>query len=210
MTLNLQGSGSIRFREAKAQHEDPRLSFLAQARRTSDDPEINELLMALCELHDRIDKFQSKWEIEARKKLEEDFEAAKEAVREHLQKIEAAKGEAATAQNSLNALADKLFRAESVLRTAIEARNALSAYAPKKEIEKMNAAVELAQARFDEIDSRRALYEAAQRRIALEVLPKLGEELQKLTSRERSAAAALTGESYHDESGLLLPGGSTF
>jgi hypothetical protein len=210
VTLNLQGSSSIRFREAPAQHEDPRLSFLAQARRTADTPEINELLLALCELHDRIDKFQSKWEIEARKKLEEDFESAKEAVRQHLQRIESAKAEADNAQNSLNSLADKLFRAESALRTAIEIRDGLSPYASKKDIEKVTAAVEDAQARFDEIDSRRALYEAAQRRIALEVLPKLGEELQKLTAQERAAAAALTGESYHDESGLLLPGGTTF
>ncbi|HTA59063.1 MAG TPA: hypothetical protein VK805_12945 [Candidatus Baltobacteraceae bacterium] len=195
---------------------DPRLTVLSKLRMNWNPRDektisvLNELLFSRDEENKKIDKLFRKWQSDILCDREAEHEQAKAAVVQQLERIEQAKGEIDHLQNQINDLAQDVFSRESALTAARERLHGLSPYSPKAAVQKAEESLRVAEARLEEIQSRSASIESQQRHIALVEIPALNEQLRKLTSDERRAAAAITGESYVDESGLILPGGSTF
>jgi hypothetical protein len=193
---------------------DPRMAVLTKVRMNWKSSEeispLNELLLARQEQNEEIDRLFQKWRADIRVNLEEDYERAKAACLEQLQRISEAEGEIEKFQNRINDLGQTLFNREAALTTALERKNSLSPYSSKSAIQQTEKNVAAAEAGLEEVQTRVASLEDYKRGIVLETLPKLKQELLRLTSQERAAASAITGEPFHDESGLILPPGTTF
>jgi hypothetical protein len=192
---------------------DPRMAVLTKLRMNCKSEEIdalNELLLARQEQNEELDRLFQRWRSDIFTNLGRDHETAKEAVRTQLERIDQAQGEIDKLQGQLNDLAQDVFKRESALATAREHLHALSPYSPKSAVRKAEESLRVAEARLEQIQSTSGTIENQQRQIVLVTLPQLKQELQRLTSQERAAASAISGEPYHDESGLILPPGSTF
>lgn len=208
--MNLQGS--IRIREGEPRQDpDPRLSQLVQMRKTVNSSELNELLLARSEMNARIDQILKQHEVDARKKLEEDFEAAKAAVREQLQLIENTKSKIAGVEREIYRLDTLLAKYESAVAIAKEQRSELGPYAAKKEAQAAEQAIESAEAKCEEVIAQLGPIKSQLQHLTLVVWPSLGIELQRRTSEERRLRSAVEGEqNYQDMDGLILPAGAKF
>jgi chromosome segregation ATPase len=157
------------------------------------------------ELNKTIDAFIEKLRQPMREKLIELHEQAKTAVREQQEKVAALQNRIGEAQAQLNVAKGRVAEAMTALNDARQRRKEVSRFAPRKEIAAADEAIENAIAKVDKANAAPANLQAQINYWTFVDREPLVKELNALMAEELELRAAITGESYTDEYGLVHP-----
>jgi hypothetical protein len=141
----------------------------------------------------------------ARAELIEAHEEAKKAVRDHQKKIDALAKRIAEAQADLNVKKDAVARTMTVFRGATEDRKQLSRYATRDQSREADAAVEKAEKAVDKANAGASTLQQDINHMLLAERAPLIRERDALMAKELELAAAISGESYTNELGIVIP-----
>jgi len=135
----------------------------------------------------------------------EAHEASKAAVRDHQKKIDALAKRIAEAQADLNTKKDTVARTMAAFRTATEDRKQLSRYATRAAIAEADAAVQKLENAVDRATANASTLQQTMNHLLLVERTPLMRERDKLMAKELELAAALSGESYTNSLGIVVP-----
>jgi uncharacterized small protein (DUF1192 family) len=170
-----------------------------------DKQECGNLLMRRVYLNKECAAFIEKQRVSVREKLIEQHEAVKGEAREQQGRIDKLRAEIASWEGELNRRKDSQARAVSVLRGAEQRRKELSRFASRTAILAADEAIEKATAKVEKTNA--VVVEAQQRinHLRLVEFQPLLDELTKISAEEMRLSAAITGQGYTSELGIVVP-----
>jgi DNA repair exonuclease SbcCD ATPase subunit len=152
-----------------------------------------------------VDSFIAKQRVSVREKLIELHENVKSEARAKQKEISDMRATAAEWQRDLLKAKDAQARAMSELRTADQKRKGLSRFAERSAFAKADEVVEAAENRVDKTNAKVTAIQQQINNIALTELPRLDRELNEIAAREAELNAAVSGQGYTTELGIIVP-----
>lgn len=156
-------------------------------------------------MNKQIAEFMNVFRLRTAAQIEEQWEEAKEAVRRQQKRIEDFNKESAALQRELNRRAGLKGKAFHDLIEARAEREQLSRFSSRKQLESANLLVTQRETVAAEAELEAAKIQQLLNNRAMVQMQPLMEELNRLAAEEMKLRAAVSGESFTDEFGLVHP-----